>query len=357
MNPANATTLSSPDDLLKIAPLPSRPEKKVKLGIVGLGWVVKNCHLPSIRFLQDQGWDIDISAICDRSPEATEQIRASCPQATVFSDSAAFLQEADIDAVLIALWPPTSAELLSQALDRGWTALVEKPVSHSSETLRKLDSFARSLGRKVQVGYNRRWQPLAIPLRSLLATSPINAVEVQFKRVGRTEPGFYQDTLCHAFDFVRSFCGDLRLKQCHWEPSKETSGIAHSVDLQLTTANGAVIQLHACPGSGQSCETYTFDNADGTGCIQYFASAESRAEVRFQGRHPENVKFDSQGFDSESDADTQFVARGFVHQMAAFVSGIETQELSPFAPGLKDALATTDLFDTIPQRKATIHAG
>ncbi|MBI5014763.1 MAG: bi-domain-containing oxidoreductase [Deltaproteobacteria bacterium] len=81
------------------------------------------------------------------------------------SDAAAILGDEDTDCVAILTRHDTHASLAAAALDAGKHVFVEKPLALDLDGLRRVvEAQARSRG-TVQVGFNRRFAPLALALR------------------------------------------------------------------------------------------------------------------------------------------------------------------------------------------------
>jgi predicted dehydrogenase len=118
-----------------------------RLGIIGAGSIVRT-HLDAalrVGFVP--------SGICGRnSSEKARQI--SCEiESLAYFDSFESMREIELDALLIAVPPESSLEVLENALKLEIPILIEKPVALSSEHLRE---FANHDCSRVIVGFNRR---------------------------------------------------------------------------------------------------------------------------------------------------------------------------------------------------------
>lgn len=92
----------------------------------------------------------------------------------------------DVDAVVIATRHDVHAALAAKALDAGRDVFLEKPVAINEEQLEDLLTAARRSSGRLMVGFNRRFSPFAISVRSafssrrsgLVMTARINAGQV-----------------------------------------------------------------------------------------------------------------------------------------------------------------------------------
>ena len=103
----------------------------MKLGIVGTGQIVQEL-LPLLG-----GWDWNAAALCG-TPRSAEKVHELCAAHGIpfaFTDYASMLDEADVDAVYIAVPNSLHYSFAKQALESGHNVILEKPMtSHSRET-------------------------------------------------------------------------------------------------------------------------------------------------------------------------------------------------------------------------------
>jgi polar amino acid transport system substrate-binding protein len=85
------------------------------------------------------------------------------------SDAEALVQDPRVHAVIIATRHDKHAPLVAATLRAGRHVFVEKPLATTPEQLREVVEAAGKTDRIVQVGFNRRFSPLAVRLREILA--------------------------------------------------------------------------------------------------------------------------------------------------------------------------------------------
>lgn len=127
----------------------------VRIGLLGCGTIAQFAHAPAL--MRANG--IQFAAICDAAPDLLEAMGARSGVSNLFTDYGEFLEEADIDAVLIAVPDEFHVPLARQALEAGKHVLVEKPLGVNSEACAELMEAVGRSGKKLQVGCMKRHDP------------------------------------------------------------------------------------------------------------------------------------------------------------------------------------------------------
>jgi predicted dehydrogenase/threonine dehydrogenase-like Zn-dependent dehydrogenase len=94
------------------------------------------------------------------------------------TDNSSILSDNDVDLVIITTRHNSHGRLAVDALNAGKNVFVEKPLALSQEELDMVIDAYRSSGKTLTVGFNRRFAPLAIQMKKVLASadSPMNIV-------------------------------------------------------------------------------------------------------------------------------------------------------------------------------------
>ena len=124
-------------------------EKKIKIGIVGAGWVANNRHIPA--FKSDRR--CSIVAIYDTTLEKAEKTAKKYKIKNIFSDYNSFLNS-EIDAVVVCTPPMCHASVAKEALLRNKHVLVEKPFSLTIADGKEIENIAKSNGLILFPGHN-----------------------------------------------------------------------------------------------------------------------------------------------------------------------------------------------------------
>ena len=129
----------------------------VQVGIVGCGEVTQLMHLPSLFQLHNK---FQVTALCDISQNILKDVGHTWNVAKRFHDYHELVEQADVDAVLIANPNAYHAEVALAAIAAGKHVLIEKPMCM---TLREADAIMAAASQQsqltVQVGYMRRYAP------------------------------------------------------------------------------------------------------------------------------------------------------------------------------------------------------
>ncbi len=142
----------------------------LRVGLAGLGSMGRN-HLRVISTSPETR----LVAISDPSAPALEQAVAQT-QAQGFDNPFAMIEEAELDAIVIAA--PTTAHraLALAAIDRGVPVLVEKPLAATVDEGLEIVAAARRGGVPVQVGHVERFNPAVLEMGRLLRDGWLSSV-------------------------------------------------------------------------------------------------------------------------------------------------------------------------------------
>ncbi len=335
--------------------LPQAPQRHIRLGLIGLGWVTRNCHLPSLRVLQGEGWPLGIARLCDRDLPKLQTTSAEWPDAIIEGDPTELLARDDLDGVMILTRPEVSAPLLRCAIKRGHTIFVEKPVAHSRREIEDCLNLAGRNGARIQVGYNRRHQPLAAAFeRFLTQLSPPCHVKVQFWRAGRNEPGFFDDTLVHCLDFLSHLIGPLQVKDvCTWQMKRPSKALDRGWRIDLASRDKHITaEVDIRPSVGRDLETYEIlgDKLSATLHYPHFVEVDGRAALIVYRNGCEQVLYESAV--SPGDINGRCIHSGFVGQLAEFALLCSDQRRKPTCD-LAAAMEAVRLRDEIAVMRQT----
>ena len=118
--------------LSSVFPVKNKP---IQVGVVGCGWIMRSMYVPTLLSLPDA---IRVTAVCDLNEEAARASAEKFESATVFTDVAALLQEAKLDAVMVLTSEKVNAAMAQRGLKAGLPVYLEKPPAVSSPQLEEL---------------------------------------------------------------------------------------------------------------------------------------------------------------------------------------------------------------------------
>ncbi len=246
------------------APPPARRKVtgKVGLGIIGAGNFAKGVLVPAMT---DTG-GFDVRGVVSAKGLSAEAMKERTGAQYSDSDPGRVIEDADVDAVVIATRHDSHARYVVQALEQGKHVFVEKPLCLSRDELRAIETAAEASKGILMVGFNRRHSPL------------IAAMRAHFD--GRTEP---------LAMIYRVNAG--RIPKDHaaaWVHDPEVGGgrivgeACHAVDTLQAVTGARPVDLHATGlnprRSGLAADdvvTLTIGFDDGSmGTVHYFSSGD-----------------------------------------------------------------------------------
>jgi predicted dehydrogenase len=129
---------------------------KIRVGMIGTGGI---SHWHGRQLLELE--DAQIAAIADTSEQSRSKFIESfqldgVPQ---YDDYKAMLANVSLDAVVICSPHTLHYSQATDALNQGLHVLIEKPMTCSSEEAAQLIETAKRAGKKLQVSYQRHFQP------------------------------------------------------------------------------------------------------------------------------------------------------------------------------------------------------
>jgi predicted dehydrogenase len=143
--------------------------RRMKIGILGAGGVVKDMHLPVLVSMPE----VSISWICDKDKSRALQLSGLFGISTVFGS----LDECtDVDIVLVAIPVGYRSDVMSSIFRRGWHAFCEKPFAVTRREHEKYLSEAYEHKVQVGVGYLRRYGPATLTARKIVGSGCFGAV-------------------------------------------------------------------------------------------------------------------------------------------------------------------------------------
>jgi predicted dehydrogenase len=150
----------------------------INVGIIGCGKVADKHASQILRIPRCK-----IVGVCDREELMAEQLaeRFAIPQH--FSDARFFLDACKPDVVHIATPPQTHYALARQCLEAGCHLYVEKPFTLNCDEARELIDIAEKKGRKLTVGHETQFMPVARDMRRLIHEGYLGGAPVHMESI------------------------------------------------------------------------------------------------------------------------------------------------------------------------------
>ncbi len=138
---------------------------KIKVGIVGCGFIANRKHLPMLT----QHEDVEVVAFCDiiveRAAASAKQFGG--PDALVCTDYREVIGRKDIDVVHVCTPNSSHSEITVAALQGGKHVMCEKPMAKTSAEAKAMLDAAKASGKKLTIGYQNRFRSDSQFIKSL----------------------------------------------------------------------------------------------------------------------------------------------------------------------------------------------
>jgi myo-inositol 2-dehydrogenase/D-chiro-inositol 1-dehydrogenase len=221
--------------------------------------------------------DVRVKAIADPYCDFTSW---PPPGVATGKDPSLVFDDNEIEAVLVCSPTPTHAEFIEAAAASGKHVFCEKPIDLDPERIRRTLEVADSAGIKLQVGFNRRFDPSFARVREAVTDGEVG--EIHLVKITSRDPeappvsyvessgGIFLDMTIHDFDMVRFLSGS-EIVEVHAMGAvliDPEIGRAGDVDTAVTTAqlaNGALAVIEnsrqAVYGYDQRVEVFGSEGA------------------------------------------------------------------------------------------------
>jgi len=223
--------------------------KPVTFGIIGAGRIGK-LHADNLLSRVDGA---RLKAITD--PFLDEDWAASRNIPLTGKDHRILLDDPEIDAILIGSPSPEHAAQMIECARAGKHIFCEKPIALDPDIIRNALAEVEKSGVKLQVGFNRRFDPNFAAVQEQIASGALG--EPHIIRITSRDPapppaeyvtssgGLFMDMTIHDFDMARFLCGS-EVTEVHAygavlvDPEIGKAGDIDTAVISLKFANGAL---------------------------------------------------------------------------------------------------------------------
>ncbi|NPV06521.1 MAG: inositol 2-dehydrogenase [Anaerolineae bacterium] len=185
----------------------------LKLGLIGAGRIGRVHAHTLARAVPGVG----LAAIADVRLEAAQELARQYDVPVAVQDHLAILADPEIDAVVICTSTDTHADLIVEAARAGKHVFCEKPIALDLVETDRALAAATEAGVKLQIGFNRRFDPSFRRVRDLVAQGRVG--EPHIVHIISRDPapppieyvkvsgGIFVDMTIHDFDMARFLTG------------------------------------------------------------------------------------------------------------------------------------------------------
>jgi len=146
--------------------------EKVKIGVIGLGWISQLTHLPVLLKLPEA----EVVAVCDRDRAKARLVAEKFGIKRTYYDYQQMLQAEELHAVIVATSTDAHKEVAIGALRAGKEVLVEKPIAPRYSDAVEMAEVARETHRKLMVGMNHRFRPDTMILKGFIEANELGKI-------------------------------------------------------------------------------------------------------------------------------------------------------------------------------------
>lgn len=285
-----------------------------KICVIGCGAMSTTGHGPSFRKYKADHPDTCLAGCCDLSEEKAQRYAQSFGFDAWYTDYPAMLDAIKPDAVALICPVALTKELSIDIMQRGYHIILEKPPGLNSDQIGQMLAVAKEKGVFVRTSFNRRYTPLILKLKELLAGKRIFNITYQMYRKARRDADF-ATTAIHAIDAVKYIAGSdyARVDFTYQELPEEGQNVAN-YQLSGRFENGVMAQIALVPMGGALFEriavntlneTYFVElpiktSPDGNGRLRMFREGVCALDIPGQTLVDEAEMFQQCGFYEEN---------------------------------------------------------
>jgi myo-inositol 2-dehydrogenase/D-chiro-inositol 1-dehydrogenase len=183
--------------------------EKVNVGVIGVGRIGR-LHARNLKY---QVPGTRLLAVADVFEKSAREVASQLEIPIAEKDYRALLENKDIDAVVICSSTDTHAQIISEAAEAGKHIFCEKPIALDLYKIDQAIAAVKKFGVKLQVGFNRRFDPSFKKAKELVVKGAIGTPHLV--RISSRDPepppisyvkvsgGIFLDMMIHDFDMAR----------------------------------------------------------------------------------------------------------------------------------------------------------
>lgn len=224
--------------------------EKVNVGVIGVGRIGR-LHARNLKY---QVPGTRLLAVADIFEESAREIASQLEIPFAEKDYRALLENKDIDAVAICSSTDTHAQIISEAAEAGKHIFCEKPIALDLYKIDQAIAAVKEFGVKLQVGFNRRFDPSFKKAKELVVKGTIGTPHLV--RISSRDPepppisyvkvsgGIFLDMMIHDFDMARFLLSQevselMAVGSCLVDPAIGEAGDIDTVIVTLKYEGGA----------------------------------------------------------------------------------------------------------------------
>ena len=224
--------------------------EKVNVGVIGVGRI-GSMHARNLKY---QVPGVNVLGVADVFEESAQKVAKELNVPIAEKDYRALLENKNIEAVVICSSTDTHAQIISEAAQAGKHIFCEKPIALDVEKIDQAIAAVKKAGVKLQVGFNRRFDPSFKKAKDLVAKGKIGIPHLVRITSRDPEPppisyikisgGIFLDMMIHDFDMARYLLDQevvelMAVGSCLVDPAIGEAGDIDTAIVTLKYENGA----------------------------------------------------------------------------------------------------------------------
>ncbi len=146
--------------------------EKIRLGVVGLGWVSQVFHLPVLTRCED----VEIVSVCDKDRSRAKMIADRFGIPRYYGDYEQMLEKEDLDSIDVCTSTDAHLAVTLAALKAGKNVFVEKPIARRHTEAAQMAEAAKEQKKILMVGMNNRFRPDTMILKSFIEKGELGKI-------------------------------------------------------------------------------------------------------------------------------------------------------------------------------------
>ena len=224
--------------------------EKVNIGVIGVGRIGR-LHARNLKY-QIPG--TKVLAVADIFEKSAREVASQLEIPIAEKDYRVLLENDEIDAVVICSSTDTHAQIISEASQAGKHIFCEKPIALDLNKIDQAITAVKKAGVKLQVGFNRRFDPGFKKAKELVKNGTIGTPHLVRITSRDPEPppisyikvsgGIFLDMMIHDFDMARYLLDQevvelMAVGSCLVDPAIGKAGDIDTAIVTLKYENGA----------------------------------------------------------------------------------------------------------------------
>ena len=187
--------------------------QKINVGLIGAGRIGR-VHAEHLAYRVPGA---NLVAVADVFEEAAKKVAADFQIPDAYQDHRRIMEDETIEAIIICSSTDTHAQMIEEAAAAGKHIFCEKPIDHDLIKIDNVLASTKESGVKLQIGFNRRFDPSFRRVREIVASGEIG--DPHILRITSRDPGpppieyvkvsggIFLDMTIHDFDMARFLIG------------------------------------------------------------------------------------------------------------------------------------------------------